>query len=462
MTAVFAKLVFPALALEVLEIPQDGVATVVYAGQRVVAANTQALANGLYPGMTLSLAHSLCPSVHTQVQRPDLERQWLHHWAHWAYRYSDQVAIQHGGLCLEIAASQRLFGEVSRILEQLKATHHQVQRPIRIASGLSPEMAALFLAEDLCPDPNDYWQTLQASPVRALPIEAAQHTRMQRMGLVTIGDLLALPQRDRLRRFPKELDTLLHALTGQQLRPLNWFKPPPVFQRTLAFDPGLVTQEMMRFPMRRLLQEACQWLRLRQSATDQLCWRITDASRHTHTLLVQLNQPESGLETLTDPTWLTLERWRLPSAVYAMCLHIDRLSRHTPDALDLFQARPSQAWRHRLMARLGPDCIQWPIRVQDPRPEHANRYGLSPSETALPQRLAERPLWIVHPPERLGSGTTPQGHQLLCGPERLETGWWDGQPARRQYWITRTEDQRHAWVYQDAIDRQWWLSGWFN
>ena len=33
MTAVFAKLVFPALALEVLEIPQDGVATVVYAGQ---------------------------------------------------------------------------------------------------------------------------------------------------------------------------------------------------------------------------------------------------------------------------------------------------------------------------------------------------------------------------------------------------------------------------------------------
>ncbi|MDP5344079.1 MAG: hypothetical protein NWR98_05775, partial [Litorivicinaceae bacterium] len=69
---------------------------------------------------------------------------------------------------------------------------------------------------------------------------------------------------------------------------------------------------------------------------------------------------------------------------------------------------------------------------------------------------------IVHPPERLGSGATPQGHQLLCGPERLETGWWDGQPARRQYWITRTEDQRHAWVYQDAIDRQWWLSGWFN
>ena len=67
MTAVFAKLVFPALALEVLEIPQDGVAAVVYAGQRVVAANTQALANGLYPGMTLSLAHSLCPSVHTQV-----------------------------------------------------------------------------------------------------------------------------------------------------------------------------------------------------------------------------------------------------------------------------------------------------------------------------------------------------------------------------------------------------------
>ncbi|MGA1206995.1 MAG: Y-family DNA polymerase [Litorivicinaceae bacterium] len=462
MTALFAQLTFPALALEVLDITPDAPATVVYAGSEVVAANLSAQRHGLSPGMTVSLAQTLCPEVHTCVRRPERERQWLHHWAHWAYGYSHQVAIRHGGLCLEIASSQRLLGDIPAILAQLNAPHQDAQRPIRLATGLSPEMADLFLSQGLCPAPEDYVTTLHASPIQTLPIDHAQHQRMHRMGLRTLGELLALSQRDRLRRFSPELETLLQAITGQQVHPLPWFKPPVVFARTLEFDPGLATEDSLRFPMRRLLQDACQWLRLRQSATDQLCWQLTDASRQTHRLQVQLNQPEHGLDVLSETTWLTLARWRLPSAVYALTLRIDRLSRHTPTALDLFQARPTQAWRHRLTARLGPACLQWPTRVQDPRPEEANRYTTTPTEVSVPAHLPLRPLWLVDPPEPLGSGQVPLGHQLLRGPERLESGWWDHRPIQRAYWVSQTEEQRHAWVYQDRTTQHWWLAGWFN
>ncbi|NBS12941.1 MAG: DNA polymerase Y family protein, partial [Gammaproteobacteria bacterium] len=129
---------------------------------------------------------------------------------------------------------------------------------------------------------------------------------------------------------------------------------------------------------------------------------------------------------------------------------------------DLFQARPTQAWRHRLTARLGPACLQWPTRVQDPRPEEANRYTTTPTEVSVPAHLPLRPLWLVDPPEPLGSGQVPLGHQLLRGPERLESGWWDHRPIQRAYWVSQTEEQRHAWVYQDRTTQHWWLAGWFN
>lgn len=67
-------------------------------------------------------------------------------------------------------------------------------------------------------------------------------------------------------------------------------------------------------------------------------------------------------------------------------------------------------------------------------------------------RARRRPLWLL-----------PQAKPIAIPPveglpERIETGWWDGAPARRDYHRV-TLGERSAWVYRDLDDGRWHLQG---
>ena len=52
---------------------------------------------------------------------------------------------------------------------------------------------------------------------------------------------------------------------------------------------------------------------------------------------------------------------------------------------------------------------------------------------------------------------------ILHGPERLESGWWDGDDVRRDYYVVRTSLGQRAWAYTPAGQRDgWMLHGWFG
>jgi len=69
-----------------------------------------------------------------------------------------------------------------------------------------------------------------------------------------------------------------------------------------------------------------------------------------------------------------------------------------------------------------------------------------------------RPLWLLRRAIPL-RGPSPQ---ILAGPERIESGWWDGADARRDYYVVQTRDGQRAWAYlaSGATDG-WMLHGWF-
>jgi protein ImuB len=48
---------------------------------------------------------------------------------------------------------------------------------------------------------------------------------------------------------------------------------------------------------------------------------------------------------------------------------------------------------------------------------------------------------------------------LLAGPERIESGWWDGDDAKRDYFIARSEESSLLWVYRD--EEGWFVHGLF-
>jgi protein ImuB len=59
-----------------------------------------------------------------------------------------------------------------------------------------------------------------------------------------------------------------------------------------------------------------------------------------------------------------------------------------------------------------------------------------------------------------------QALQVLAGPERIESGWWDGGLAERDYFIAQTPEGALLWLYHARFPssdgtRAWFLQGRF-
>jgi protein ImuB len=53
--------------------------------------------------------------------------------------------------------------------------------------------------------------------------------------------------------------------------------------------------------------------------------------------------------------------------------------------------------------------------------------------------------------------------QLLEGPERIETGWWDGADVARDYYIARHRDGSRLWIYRERLaPHAWYWHGVFG
>ena len=69
-----------------------------------------------------------------------------------------------------------------------------------------------------------------------------------------------------------------------------------------------------------------------------------------------------------------------------------------------------------------------------------------------------RPLWLLSRAIPL-RGPVPL---ILAGPERIESGWWDGADARRDYYVVQTRNGQRAWAFLAAgASDGWMLHGWF-
>jgi protein ImuB len=112
--------------------------------------------------------------------------------------------------------------------------------------------------------------------------------------------------------------------------------------------------------------------------------------------------------------------------------------------------------RERLRARLGDEAVYRVAPAGDPRPERSWRRddGRVSPQVSLPPR----PTWLLQKPVPL------RGHDLriVSGPERLESGWWDGEDARRDYYVVETAQGQRAWAFARVGEREnWMLHGWF-
>jgi protein ImuB len=143
----------------------------------------------------------------------------------------------------------------------------------------------------------------------------------------------------------------------------------------------------------------------------------------------------------------------------------------------------------RLQARLGEQAVQALRCHDDHRPEKASTsLALTAADLQRPAGLphpaqeaalegapvpagplAPRPFWLLPEPEALGEHQGRPVHQgavlVLCTrPERIEAGWFDGEPVCRDYQVAEGPDHRLRWVFRErrGPNPGWFLHGWFN
>lgn len=84
------------------------------------------------------------------------------------------------------------------------------------------------------------------------------------------------------------------------------------------------------------------------------------------------------------------------------------------------------------------------------------RHGGSHRGNGLPEGL--RPGWLLSRPVPLRDPA-----RVLAGPERIESGWWDGGEMRRDYYVVETRGGQRAWAFRAAGEQggPFMLHGWF-
>lgn len=75
-----------------------------------------------------------------------------------------------------------------------------------------------------------------------------------------------------------------------------------------------------------------------------------------------------------------------------------------------------------------------------------------------PTPATARPTWLLPRPEPWRGGAL----RVLAGPERIESGWWDGGDVVRDYYVVETPAGQRAWAWtaRDAHD-PFTIHGWF-
>jgi len=427
--------------------------------------NPAASALGLRTGQSLAAAQALGGGFATVLFDPAAEQRSRALLAAWAYRYSSQVSTDFAdALVLEVGRSLQLFGPWPQFEARLRAELVELGFQHRIVAAPNPYAArALANVHDGLGLNDDTLLTgLGQLPIERAGLDQDSGIAFARMGLRNLHQVFALPREAIARRFPKTVLAHLDALRGEHMPPLRYHQPPDAFDARIEFDHEIESSQILLFPLRRLTSDLAAFLSGRDGGVQHFMLQF-EHERCAHSeIAIGLLAPERNPAMLFELARGRLEQVRLPAPVRGLRLIAEELPPFVPADRDLFDARPQQAvpWtqlRERLRARLGDQSVRGVFVHADHRPELAttnvHRDGAISDAPQTP-----RPGWLLHQLVPL------RDHRLhiVSGPERIESGWWDGSDVRRDYYLVETSLGQRAWACCAAGERgPFMLHGWF-
>jgi protein ImuB len=373
--------------------------------------------------------------------------------AAWVCQFTPRVSLEPPqALLAEVQGSLRYFGGMSALLDRLRGGLAELGHEASIAVAATPR-AALWRAQG-------GKKVLEDVPVEiACTEEAARFLRSA--GISTIGELLRLPRDGLAKRCGQTLLDNLDRARGELPEPREYFALPARFDASLEFPREVGEAEGVLFAARRLLVQLEGLLAARQAGVRSFVLTLSHRERKTTRLTIPLASPSHEVERFARVLRERLQTVSLMQPVDAIRLEAADFTPLQARSAGLFgdaQAEDEEWARlaERLQARLGADAIHGLTTQPDHRPEYAWR-RVEPGEWD-PREFIQpgpRPLWLLKSPRRLAK----MDCELMAGPERIECGWWDGDEAKRDYFVARSSDTSVLWVYREA--GEWFVHGLF-
>ena len=470
----WACILFPQLALDgVLRRhpqPERPLALVTGPAQkRVLAAvNPAAARAGLHVGQALASAHALSSDFATVEYDAGEVTRWRDFLAAWAYRYSSQVGVAfEEAIVLEIGASLRLFGPWPRFERQLREDLAALGFSHRIA--VAPTARAAWILAGMhdglaLVQPATLGNALARIPVAQARLEAKTAHALHAMGLRRLGQLFAAPRASLAQRFGTGLLDHLDRMRGNASDPFPLYRPPDHFDLRLELPYDVEYSQALLFPLRRMTADLGAFLAGRDGGVQRFVLHLEHEDHSDTEVIVGMLAAERDPALLFELARGRLEQARIPAPVRGLRLVAEELPPFVPAGRELFDERSSQSmpWttlRERLRARLGDDAVHALAPADDHRPEQAWRRTSLPVEIKSEIGSAPRPTWLLQRPIPLRDSTS----HIVAGPERVESGWWDGGDVRRDYYVVQTGNGQRAWAYRGVgeTDTPFMLHGWF-
>jgi protein ImuB len=440
--------------------------------QQVVAASPAARALGVTAGDSVAAALAIAPDLLLRPRAPQLEAATLAELAQWAGRFTPHVSLDPpGGLVLEVSASLRLFGGLPALARTVAAGVGALGLQAHIAGAPTP-LAARWLAAirpGTLTRARPGWQDcLSGLPLAVLAdagVSIDTLMLLHGIGARTLADVQRLPRDGLARRQAAAVNAALARARGEVPDLREWFVPLPRYTARVAMAAPTDKVEPLLFAARRLFAGLAGWLTVRQTAVDHCRLRLEHESAPATVLDLYTGVPSRDEARLGLLARERLAALPLPAPVDALHLESGLPVALAPRSADLFGA-PDSARENagllfdRLTARLGAEAVTSLQPYADHRPERAWRVARPGMRQPPPAGMpGSRPLWLLAEPKALrGSARLT----LLTGPERIESGWWDGADVRRDYYVARDTDATLCWVFH-PLDKpgEWYVHGYF-
>jgi protein ImuB len=381
---------------------------------------------------------------------PGLSSEAIAPLAGWACQFTPKVALAPPDAVLaEVEASLRYFGGQEAFFAELRAGLEALG--MRVSLAVAPTgLAALWRARG------------GGAELGALPLGVTGFDLefFRGIGVATVGEVLALPRDGLAQRCGEAVLDALDRACGRTPESYAFFAPPARFAARLELPGETAYAEALLFPARRLLAQLAGLLAARHEGLRAFTLRLIYFDSSFAEIEIRLASLSRDAVRFARLLQERLGEEKLQRPVEAIELHAAGFELLGAKSMGLFgdAAADEEDWARlveRLRMRLGAEAVCGLATQPDHRPEHAWR-RVEPGEWD-PREFRQpgaRPLWLLERSRRLAENE----FTLLSGPERIECGWWDGDEARREYFIVEIQGSL-GWIYRETGD--WYLHGFF-